>query len=151
MPLATGASSTGYEPETARPSVRADSEAPDGLRLRTERLRTMGYLLAGAPHELSNPLTAILGYAELGQRLATAEELSEYLDGIAKQAARAAAIVENLLRFAQDRGHERRSVSLNDVVANALRLRQYDVRGSNTEIRLDLGESMPNVAGDSSS
>ncbi len=66
-----------------------------------EKFAAMGQMMAGAAHELNNPLTAILGVGELLHERASDETSKRQLDLVMQQARRAASIVQNLLAFAR--------------------------------------------------
>ena len=67
-------------------------------------------MLSGVAHELTNPLTSVLGYAQLVQR--RAKECERETQHILEEAERARRIARNLLLFARDSTSERMSVSL---------------------------------------
>ncbi len=67
----------------------------------------VGQTLAGVAHELNNPLTALMGYADLLKMRDVPEKLSVTLDKIREQAVRATRIVKNLLSVARQRKSER--------------------------------------------
>ena len=66
----------------------------------TARFDALGDLVAGAAHELNNPLTSILGYAQILDSL-DGEDREHALRTIEEEAQRAARIMRNLLEFAR--------------------------------------------------
>jgi two-component system cell cycle sensor histidine kinase/response regulator CckA len=130
-----------------QPADRDGGEGNVEAQLGGSGLSATRELTAGAAHELSNALTAVLGYAELAQSLATGTDLSGYLDRIAQQAVWAASVVGDLLGGADQALGQVKPVSVNDVVARAVNLRGPGSGTSETELRLDLGAELPVVTG----
>jgi signal transduction histidine kinase len=114
----------------------------------SEKLSSLGRMIAGVAHELNNPLTSVIGYAQLLRTVPPGEKFSERLETIRKEAERARRIVQNLLRFARTHTPERRPFSLNEVIENAVQLLAYPVRSSGCRIVLDLDRALPSVVGD---
>ena len=114
----------------------------------SEKLSSLGRMIAGVAHELNNPLTSVIGYAQLLRTMPPGEKFSARLDTIRKEAERARRIVQNLLRFARTHTPERRPFSLNEVVDNTAQLLAYPVRSSGCRIVLDLDHDLPSVVGD---
>src|SRR6204780_5859850 len=69
--------------------------------IQSERLAAMGQMIGGFAHELNNPLTSILGMAELLQEGEVSEGARKQLAVLHQQARRAAEIVQNLQYFAR--------------------------------------------------
>ena len=69
--------------------------------IQSERLAAMGQMIGGFAHELNNPLTSILGMAELLQEGEVTEGARKQIAILHQQARRAAEIVQNLQYFAR--------------------------------------------------
>ncbi len=112
----------------------------------SERLAALGQMLSGIAHELTNPLTSILGYAQLVQR--RAKECERETQHILEEAERARRIARNLLLFARGSTSERMSVSLNEIVERTVAIRAYELRLENISVELDLDRRLPETVAD---
>jgi len=116
--------------------TRALREAQAQL-VRAEKLSAVGELVAGVAHELNNPLTSVLGYAQLLEAdPSTPEDLREYARVVVREADRARHIVQNLLTFARPQAVDREPVDVNAVVRQTLEVPRADGEGVRVETRL---------------
>ena len=94
--------------------------------VQTEKLASMGRLLAGAAHEINNPLTAILGYSDLLSSTATEPQARSMGEKIAQQARRTKMLVEDLLKFSQETPTQRSANDVHVLVNNAIKIANLD-------------------------
>jgi len=117
--------------------------------VQSEKLVSLGQLVAGAAHEINNPLTAILGYSELlADDSALPDRARATANKIREQARRTNGLVQNLLSFARQVPPERTLLDINTVVTNALQLRALDFQNSKARTVLQLESVLPGVRGD---
>jgi len=111
----------------------------------SSRLASIGELAAGVAHEINNPLTGILGFAQRLLRKSSDEEFSHDLQIINNEAQRATKVVQNLLTFARRREPKKEYSNINDILQKALELRAYELKTSNIEVVTDLTPSLPEI------
>jgi PAS domain S-box-containing protein len=107
------------------------------------RLASVGELAAGVAHEINNPLTGVIGYAELLMQEDVPEHIKSDLEIIHSGAKRVADIVKGLLKFARQTKPERTVVDINQVIEVCLRLRAYETETSNIKVTTKLAPDLP--------
>ena len=116
--------------------------------IQTERLAAMGQMIGGFAHELNNPLTSILGMAELLQEGGVTESGRKQVAILHQQARRAAEIVQNLQYFARPPAPGRIQVNLNELVQRTVHLQTYPLRKSNITVDFLPDTTLPAVVAD---
>lgn len=122
------------------------------LELRAQmasRLASVGEMAAGVAHEINNPLTGVVGYAQLLlSRQDLPEDVRRDLKVINDGAQRVAGIVQRLLAFSRQTKLERRQVNINQLIESTLALRAYSLRTNNIEVTTRLDPRLPDTVAD---
>jgi len=128
-----------------------DLKATQARLIQSAKLSAIGQLVAGIAHELNNPLTAVMGYAELLQMdEGINQEILPDLREIYSQSQRAAKIVRNLLTFARQDQVQSRLVDINEVLRSSLEIRAYQLRLDDIKVTTQLDNRVLDTMADPS-
>jgi PAS domain S-box-containing protein len=113
-----------------------------------EKLTSMGQMLAGAAHELNNPLTAILGVGDLLRERAVDDTTRRHAELILQQSRRAAAIVQNLVSFSRPLSQGLLPVRVDEVVQQAIERQHELLQQHGIRVQYEVAPDLPFVNGD---
>ena len=114
--------------------------------IQAARLASVGTLAAGIAHEVGNPLTAIIGYADVALRRIEADQGDpELLESIRSEAQRIDGIVRGLLDFARPQPDEITPVRVDEVIEGVRELLENQGRLGQIEHSWTLDAKCPLV------
>lgn len=117
--------------------------------MHTEKMAAVGQLVSGVAHEVNNPLTAILGFADLLiENPELNDQVKDDLQVIVQESQRTREIVQNLLSFARQTPPEKQRVDVNQVIRRTISLRAYDMSSHGIELIEQFDSSLPEIVGD---
>jgi signal transduction histidine kinase len=109
--------------------------------LQASKMGAVGELATAVAHEVNNPLTGILGFAELLlSELAADDPRHDEVAVIRDEAVRARTIVKALVEFARPRPPQRIPVTLNDLARSTVELVRFRAREADVSIVADYAE-----------
>jgi PAS domain S-box-containing protein len=116
--------------------------------MQSEKLSSLGTMISGVAHELNNPLTSIIGNAQLLARRDVPDNIRNKVNVILKESIRSSKIVAGLLAFAREHKPERSMVNINTVVMESMKLREYDLKVNSIGVKVTLREDLPETFAD---
>jgi len=118
----------------------------EAILRRSEKLAAMGQLAAGVAHEINNPLSVILGFAEsMGKKLPADDALRHAVNSIEREAQRCRTLVQNLLFFSRDHKQGLSRESLIPTIEGALSLIETQARVRNSTVIRHFPSQLPDV------
>ena len=126
--------------------------------LQSSKLAAVGQLGAGVAHELNNPMSGILGYAQFMLEMIDSGNLKtedihtfkKYLQHIENGARRCKEIVMNLLGFTRKSTENFESLNVNKVISDTLSLIEHQLLLNKVKVVKDLDDNVKQVDGKAS-
>ncbi|MBF0345438.1 MAG: PAS domain S-box protein [Nitrospirae bacterium] len=120
--------------------------------IRTEKLASMGTMVAGVAHEINNPMAIILGFTDmLSEKIPQDSDVYDILKIIEKQANNAKRVVENLLSFArcsEQKDERDELVDMNKIIEELFSFIGNNLKLKKITVNKTLSEELPIVKAD---
>jgi two-component system NtrC family sensor kinase len=131
--------------------MRKELEDANIQLIQSQKIASIGRMAAGVAHEINNPLSAILIYAELlKESFKDKAEHIKDIHEIINQTLRCKEIVSELLEFSRKSAGKISSFSLENFLTKCLDLLIHKAQFHNIEVVTDIEKDMPNLVGDMS-
>jgi len=112
------------------------------------RLASLGLMVEGIAHEINNPLSSVIGFAQMLTYEDIPENTKDDVKMINENAQRVADIMKNLLTFAKQQNLQRTYINVNDIIRTTLQLRAHPLESSNITITTELYPALPSTMAD---
>ena len=114
--------------------------------IQADKMVTVGQLAGGVAHELNNPLTGVLGNAQvLLSEIPKHNPWYEDVERIYQSAKRCKEIVANLLTFSRQQEFELELVDINEVIQNTLNLCERELVVENIKVVKEFTNDLPKI------
>ncbi len=111
--------------------------------LQSEKLSLMGEIISEVTHELNNPLSGIMGFAELLLLDKSLNpESKKDIEKILEETERASKIIKNFLTFSRRYEPQKKSCNINQILESVLEIRAYDMNVSNIKVIRNLDDNI---------
>lgn len=111
-----------------------------------QKLESIGILAGGVAHEINNPVSGIINYAQLiAESPDAGTDIVEFGNEIIREGNRIAGIVKNLLKFARQEKQSHSLAQVNDVINDTLVLIRTIISKDKIELAVELEPDMPDI------
>lgn len=117
--------------------------------IQSEKLASIGQLAAGVAHELNNPISVMLGFAQaILRKLPQDDPLRKPLSTIEREGLRCKGIIQNLLDFARRSKPSLQPVDINQVLEASCLLIEHQMSLDNIVVTKGYAPNLPQVLAD---
>ncbi|MCL1971919.1 MAG: ATP-binding protein [Endomicrobia bacterium] len=119
--------------------MQKERDALQANLIQQNKLASLGELAGSIAHELNNPLSIILGFAQvLIKDTSLGEETRKGIENIYEAAKRSKSVVTNMLEFSRTDTAKNQFVRINDIIESTMLIIDKDFRKTGIEIEKNL-------------
>lgn len=132
-----------------RRQAEEDKERLQEQLRHADRLATIGQLAAGVAHELNEPLSNILGFAQLAKKAPeNKDQVAQDIEKIEAASLHAREVVKKLMIFARQTQPQKNQVNLSRIVEQGLYFLESRCAKAGIELERVLAPDLPEIIGD---
>jgi PAS domain S-box-containing protein len=113
--------------------------------IRSSQLASLGELSAGVAHEINNPLSGLINYADILKTRVKEEEQKAILDKIIREGERIAKTVKSLLSFARDDKGERDKHDIRTLIEESLALMKAKLAYDGISTKVSVADNVEQI------
>jgi len=114
----------------------------------SSRLASLGLMVEGIAHEINNPLSSVIGFAQMLMYEDLPENIKNDVKMINDNAQRIADIMNNLLTFARQQNLQRTYININDIIRATLQMQAHSLESHNITVIPQLDPALPSTMAD---
>ncbi|MFQ6055327.1 MAG: PAS domain S-box protein [Methanosarcinales archaeon] len=131
---------------TERMKAEEEKKKMQEQLFQSAKLASIGELAAGVAHEVNNPLTGIINYAQLVlDNTPKNTKNYQFLEGIIEEGNRIAKIIKNLLTFARPENNIFTKIQIIDFIDKSISLMQHQLQKDGIELIKDYEKEFPTI------
>lgn len=113
--------------------------------VQSEKLAGLGQLAGGVAHELNNPLTVVMGYAELIEESGADESIRRNATVIRSESQRMKQTIESLAHFSRFLPEGQANFSIEEMLKDIWRLRKPELERAGIVFELSISQALPRL------
>lgn len=116
--------------------------------VQSEKLVAFGQLGAGIAHEIRNPMTGIISFAQLAQsKIDQPQKAVELIKMVEMEAQRCRDILSSFLKFTRPENNDFRKVHPREFIEAAVRLVQHQFQLNHIALKITVSDALPYIRG----
>jgi len=139
-----------YEDVTERKRLEDEREEIYQQVQIASRLASIGEMAAGIAHEINNPLTGVVGFADILAKRDLPEDMKKEVEMISEGGKRVADVTNRLLTFARHDRLQGERIDINEVIETTLEMRTSAMKVNNISVITELDKKLPKMVADGS-
>ncbi len=129
-----------------RRDMEKEREAMEAQLRQKQKMEAIGTLAGGVAHEINNPVTGIINYAQLITESAGADgEIRTFCGEIIYEGRRIAEIVSSLLKFSRQEKNTHSPAQINDIVTGTLSLTRMILKRDQIALEVNIPDGLPSI------
>ncbi|MBM9499016.1 response regulator [Leptospira sp. 201903071] len=133
------------EERTLLEEAEKQNETLKSQLIQAQKLEAISLLATGVAHEINNPLTIIINYAQLILGQSQDDSILKYASNILEEGERISKITKDLLRLARQEKHVFSKVNFQEVIQKTVSLCEQLFKKDTIHIEMQIQDSLPDV------